>query len=104
MNTVLNKTSYQEFKKPLILGSGLCFLPSVIFLGCCFVFFLFLDLLLTLLGEYVQQFQSSDKEEFVPQGKIQLLCYGGKNAEQFLQHFDTSSFFPLRFIVVDVDK
>lgn len=38
MNTVLNKTSYQEFKKPLILGSGLCFLPSVIFLGCLFCF------------------------------------------------------------------
>ena len=71
MNTVLNKTSYQEFKKPLILGSGQCFLPSVVFLGCLFCFLSLPGPSLDITQEYVQQFQSSDKEEFVPQGKIQ---------------------------------
>lgn len=34
---MLNKTSYQDFKKPLILGSGVQgVLPSVVFLGCLF--------------------------------------------------------------------
>lgn len=52
----------------------------------------------------MQQFQGSDKEKCVPQGKSQPFCYGGKNVEQFPQHLDTSFLFFSPLIGVDVGK
>lgn len=50
MNAVLNETSYQEFKKPLILGPGLCFLPGKNADGCLLYFLSLLGLSLDVTG------------------------------------------------------
>lgn len=80
---MLNKTSYQEFKKPLILGSEVWgVLPSVVFLGCLFCFQPLPGSSLKVLEKHLPQFQSSDKVGFFPQGKSHPFCYGDKNVHQ----------------------
>lgn len=60
MNTVLNKTSYQDFKKPLILSSGVWgVLPSVVFLGWWFCFHSLPGS--SLLGKYGSSFKVQTK-------------------------------------------
>lgn len=70
-------------------------MPSVVFLDCLFYFLSLTGRSLDILGEYMKQFQSLEKVGFVPQGKTQPVFCGGKNVEQFPQHFDTSCHFVL---------